>query len=85
MVRLRVRSAVPVVAQNVVVLPVRELDHEALPGRIVIPLAGGFGAGEAVSHHQLERAESVGVADPRLVLGLLGHEVIHEEVDVVGD
>ena len=64
---------------------VREVRHEALPGRIEIPLAGVFGAGEAVSRRQLERAESVGVADPGVVLGLLGREVVYEEVDVVGD
>ena len=64
---------------------VRKLDHEALPGGIIIPLAGVLGAGEAVSRRQLERAESAGVADPGVVLGLLGREVVHEEVDVVGD
>ena len=73
------------VARNVVVLLVHELDHEALPGRIVIPVAGVFGAGEALSRPQLERAESVGVANPGVVLGLLGREVVHEEVDVIGD
>ena len=66
-------------------MPVRELDHEALPGGIVIPLAGVLGGGEAVSRRELERAESVGVADPGVVLGLLGREVVHEEADVVGD
>ena len=80
MVRLRVRPAVPVVARGVVVLLVCKLDHEALSGGVVIPLAGVFGAGEAESRRQLERAESTGV-----VLGLLGREVVHEEVDVVGD
>ena len=61
--RLRVYPAVPVITRSDVVLPVRELDHEALPGRIEIPLAGVFGAGEAISRCQLERAESAGVAD----------------------
>ena len=69
MVRQRVRSVVPIVARNVAVMPVRELNHEALPGRIVIPLAGVFRAGEAVGRRQLERAESVRVADPGVVLG----------------
>ena len=67
------------------ICPIRELDHEALPGGIEIPLAGVFGAGEAVSRCQLERAESVGVVDPGVVLSLLGREVVHEEVDVVSD
>ena len=83
MVHLRICPAVPAITRNVVVLPVRKLDHEALPGRIVIPLARVFRAGEAVSRRQLERAESVGVADPGVVLGLLGREVVHEEIDVV--
>ena len=48
MVRLRVCPAVPIITRSVVVLPVRELDHETLPGRIVITLAGVFGAGESV-------------------------------------
>jgi len=74
-----------IIARSVVLLPVRELDHEALPGGIVIPLAGVLGAGEAVSRRELERAESVGVADPGVVLGLLGREVVHEEADVVSD
>ena len=85
MVRLRIYPAVPVITRNVVVLPVRKLDHETLLGGIVIPVAGVFGAGEAISHRQLERAESAGVANPGVVLSLLGHEVVHEEVDVVGD
>ena len=80
-----VRPAVLVVGWSIVVLLVREVRHEAFPGRIEIPLAGVFGAGEAVGRRQLERAESVGVADPGVVLGLLGREVVHEEVDVVGD
>ena len=81
----RVRPDVPVVAWGVVVLPVRKVHHEALPGRIEVPLAGVFGAGEAVSRRQLERAKSAGVTGPGVVLGLLGHEVVHEEVDIVGD
>jgi len=81
----RVRPGVPVVAWGVVVLLVRQVHHEALPGRIEIPLAGAFGVGEAVCRRQLERAKSVGVVDPGVVLGLLGREVVHEEVDVVGD
>ena len=85
MVRLRVYPAVPVITRSVVVLPVRELDHEALPGGIVISLAGVLGTGEVVSRRQLERAESAGVADPGVVLGLLSREVVHEEADVVGD
>ena len=85
MVHLRVCPAVPVITRSVVVLPVCKLDHEALPGRIVIPLAGVFGAGEAVSRRQLERAKCVGVADPGVVLSLFCREVVHEEVDVVGD
>ena len=80
-----VRRAFPVVAWGVVILLVRKVHHEALPGRIKIPLAGVFGAGEAVGRRQLERAESVGVAGPGVVFGLLGYEVGHEEVDVVGD
>ena len=64
---------------------VRKICHEALPGGIIIPLAGIFRAGEAVSRRQLERAESVEVADPGVVLGLLGREVVLEEVDVIGD
>ena len=63
-VRLRVRPAIPVVTRGVVVLPVPKLDHEALPGRIVIPLAGVFKAGEAVSRRQLERAEASGSQTP---------------------
>ena len=78
----RVRPGVPVVDWGVVVLLVRQVHHEALPGRIEIPLAGAFGAGEAVSHRQLERAKGIGVANPGVVLG---REVVHEEVDVVGD
>ena len=52
-------------------MPVRELDHEALPGGIVIPLAGVLGACEAVSRRQLERAESTGVMDPGVVPGVV--------------
>ena len=85
MVRLCVRTAVPVVAQGVVVLLVRKVSHEALPSGIVLPLTGVLRAGEAISRRELERAESVGVADPEVVLGLLGREIVHEEVDVVGD
>ena len=85
MVRLRVCPAIPVITRNIVVLPVRKLDHEALPSGIVLPLTGVLRAGEAISCCKLERAECVGVADPGVVLGLLGHEVVHEEVDVVGD
>ena len=81
----RVRPAIPVIAWGVVVLLVRKVRHEALPGGIEVPLVGVFGAGEAVSRCQLERAKSVEVVDPGVVLGLLGREVVHEEVDVVGD
>ena len=66
-------------------MPVRELDHEALPCEIVIPLAGVLRAGEAISRHELERAESVEVTDPGVILGLLSREVVREEADVVGD
>ena len=85
MVRLCVRPAVPVVAQGVVVLLVRKIGHEALPSGIVLPLTGVLRAGEAISRRKLERAECVGVTGPGVILGLLGHEVVHEEVDVVGD
>ena len=85
MVRLCVRPAVPVVVQGIVVLLVRKIGHEALPSGIVLPLTGVLRAGEAISRRELERAESVGVADPGVVLGLLGREIVHEEVDVVGD
>ena len=70
MVRLRVCPAVPVIARSVVLLPVRELDHEALPGGIIIPLAGVLGAGEAVRRRELERSESIEVSEPAVVLGL---------------
>ena len=76
---------VPVVARRFLDGSVRQLDHEAFPSGIVIPLARVFGAGEAVSRRKLERAESVGVADPGVVLDLLSREVVHEEVDVIGD
>ena len=76
---------VPVVARCFVNHPIHQLDHEALPGGIVIPLAGVFGAGEAVCCRELEQPESIEVTDPRVVYGLLGREVVHEEVDVVGD
>ena len=76
---------VPVVARRLPDNPVHQLDHEALPSGIVIPLAGVLGAGEAISRRELERVESVEVMDPGVVLGLLGREVVHEEVDVVGD
>ena len=66
-------------------MSVRELDHEALPSGIVIPVNGVLGAGEAVRRRELERAEIVEVTDPGGVIGLLGREVVHEEVDVVGD
>ena len=85
MVFLRVCPAVPVIARSVVNLLVRDLDHEALPSGIIIPLAGVLRAGEAIGRHKLERAECVGVADPGVVLGLLGREIVHEKVDVVGD
>ena len=85
MVRLCVRPVVPVVAQGAVVLLVRKIGHEALPSGIVLPLTGVLRAGETISRRELEQAESVRVADPGVVLGLLGHEVVHEEVDVVGD
>ena len=85
MVRLCVHPAVIVVAQGVVVLLVRKVGHETLPGGIITPLAGVLRAGEAIGHRELERAECVRVADPGVVLGLLGREVVHEEVDVVGD
>ena len=82
MVCLHVRPAVPVVARGVFVLLVRKVGHETLPSGIIIPLAGVLRAGEVVSRRELERAESVEVADPGVVLGC---EVVHEEVDVVGD
>ena len=85
LVSLCIRPAVPVVARGIVVLLVRKLGHEALPSGIIIPLAGVLRAGEAIGRRELERAECVGVADPRVVLGLLGREVVHEEVDVIGD
>jgi len=85
LVCLRVYPAVPVITRNIVVLPVCKMDHEALPSGIVLPLTGVLRAGEAISRRELERAESVGVADPGVVLGLLGREVVHEEADVVGD
>ena len=85
MVCLRVCPAVPVIAWSAVILPVRELDHEALPSGIVIPLARVLGAGKAVSRRKLEQLESIEVSDPGVVLGLLGREVVHEEADVVGD
>ena len=78
-------SVVSVVARRFLDGSVRQLNHEAFPSGIVIPFAGVFGAGEAVRRRELERAESVGVTDPGLVHGLLGREVVHEKVDVVGD
>ena len=85
MVRLCVRPAVPVVAQGVVVLLVRKISHEALPSGIVLPLTGVLRAGEAISRRELERVECVEVADPGVILGLLGREIVREEVDVIGD
>jgi hypothetical protein len=84
LVCLRVCPTVPVIARSVADLPVRKLDHEALPSGIIIPLAGVLGAGEAVSCRKLERSESIEVSDPGVVLGILGREVVHEEADVVG-
>ena len=57
MVRLCVRPAVPVVAQGVVVLLVREVSYEVLPSGIVLPLTGVLRAGEAIGRRELERAE----------------------------
>ena len=85
MVCLCVRPAVPVVARGVVVLLVRKVGHEALLSGIVLPLTGVLRAGEAISRHELERAESVEVTDPGVILGLLGREVVQEEADVIGD
>ena len=76
---------VPVVAWRFFNHLIRQLDYEALPGVVVIPLAGVFKAGEAVRRRELKRLEGVGVTDPGVVHGLLGREVIHEEVDVVYD
>ena len=75
---------VPVVARRFVNYPIRQLDQEALPGGIVIPLAGVFGAGEAEVRHELKLSEGVEVTDPGVV-SLRGREVVHEEVDVIGD
>ena len=61
-----------VVARCVVDGPIRQLDHEALPSGIVIPLAGVFRAGEVVVCRQLERPESVEVTDPRVVGVIVG-------------
>ena len=85
LVCLRVCPAVPFITRSVILLPVRELDHETLPGGIVIPLAGVLRASEAIGRRELERVLCIGVADPGVVLGLLGREVAHEEVDVVSD
>ena len=85
MVRLRVHPVVIVVAQGVVILLVRKVGHEALLSGIVLPLTGVLRACEAISHRELERAECVGVADLRVILGLLGREIAREEVDVIGD
>ena len=64
--------------------PVREQDHEALPSRILIRLAGVLAVGEAVVCRELKRPESVEVMDPGVV-PLRSREVVHEEVNVVGD
>ena len=84
MVCLRIYPAVPVIAQSVIDLPVHELDHEARPSGIVIPLAGVLGAGEAVVRRELKRPESVEVMDPRII-PLRGREVVHQEIEVVGN
>ena len=60
-------SVVSVVARRFLDGSVRQLDHEAFPSGIVIPLARVFGAGEAVSRRKLERPEGIGVTDPRVV------------------
>ena len=62
MVCLRICPAIPVIARSVADSPVHELDHEALPSGIIIPLAGVLGAGDTVRRRELERAESVEVA-----------------------
>ena len=71
-----------VVARRVVDLPIHQLDHEALPSGIVIPLAGVVGAGEAVVRRSLKRQESIEVADSGVV-PLRGCAVLHEEVSLV--
>ena len=75
---------VPVIAWCFIDHAIRQPDLEVLPSGIIIPLAGVFGAGDAVVCRELEQLKSVEVTDPRIV-PLQGREVVHEEVDVVGN
>jgi hypothetical protein len=51
----------------VIVVGMAHLGDEALPSRVIVPLAGVVGTGEAVVYRSLKRQEGSEISDPGVI------------------